>query len=423
MERHLRSRLRRIREMEQGRTPGEGSRADRGNFSPASDFPGWVSAGFQTLKRSVFLDMPLAFPHPLPRSLPVLVPDLFRFSAPPEAPASPGDFLFFDLETTGLSGGAGTVAFLAAFGRLEQGGPGEGRLKINQYLLLDYPGEADFLEALLGEFKYPAKPLVLTYNGKSFDGPLLRTRCLMNGAAPPVYRQADLLHPARRLWKRMLPSCSQGVIEESVLHLDRSGDIPGAMAPDIWFSFLRSGSSEALLGICGHNVRDILGLAVLFAALARIAGDPLGTWESYGVDVESLALRWREAARASENAGSVFAGRVPERTTAEKLLETAAARGWPQARYFRGRDLLQTRGSAGRKELAALAGETVLPAGLRAAAYRTLAVDAEWRLNDRKAALDFTEAALGLEGIGNRMREKLLRRRERLHGPPEPEGT
>jgi hypothetical protein len=192
------------------------------------------------------------------------------------------------------------------------------------------------------------------------------------------------------------------------------------MAPDIWFSFLRSGNSGPLLGICDHNVRDILGLAVLFAALARIAGDPLGTWERYGVDLESLALRWREAAKASESAGSVFAGRVsPEGATAEKLLETAAARGWPQARYLWGKDLLQVRAAAGRKELAALAGETLLPAGLRAAAYRTLAIDAEWRLDDRKAALGFTEAALKLEGIGDRMRKNFLRRRERLYGPPE----
>jgi uncharacterized protein YprB with RNaseH-like and TPR domain len=420
MERHLRSRLRRIRGLEDGRTRKAETPGEEKNFSLAAGFPGWASAGSQTLTRSVFLDMPLAFPRPLPRSLPILVPDLFRFSVSPGTPVSEEDFLFFDLETTGLSGGAGTVAFLAAFGRLERYGPGEGRLKISQYLLLDYPGEADFLQALLGEFTGPAKPLVVTYNGKSFDGPILRTRCLMNGIPPPVYRQADLLHPARRLWKRMLPSCSQGVIEESVLDLDRSGDISGAMAPDIWFSFLRSGGSGPLLGVCDHNVRDILGLAVLFAALARIAGDPLRTWERYGVDLESLALRWRETAKAPESAGSVFAGRVsPEGTTAEKLLEMAAARGWPQARYLRGKDLLQTRGAAGRKELAALAGEMVLPAGLRAAAYRTLAIDAEWCLNDRKAALDFTEAALELVGIGDRMRRNLLRRRERLYGPPE----
>jgi hypothetical protein len=113
-----------------------------------------------------------------------------------------GDLLFFDLETTGL-GGAGTVAFLAAFGRLivPEGAPMEGRaggpwqLRVDQYLLLDFPGEDAFLEALLPEFGSPGfpgereaenpRPVVVSYNGKAFDTPLLRTRCLMKGIRAP----------------------------------------------------------------------------------------------------------------------------------------------------------------------------------------------------------------------------------------------
>jgi hypothetical protein len=345
----------------------------------------------------------------------VLVPDLIPLAGrlPGKILPDPEDLVFFDLETTGLSGGAGTVAFLAAFGRftpirrgqapgMDRGAeadPPGFRLRIDQYLLLDYSGEHDFLEVLLPEFlRAGGSSLAFTYNGKSFDAQILKTRCLMNGFTPPVYDHADLLHPARRLWRRVLPSCSQGEIETAVLGLDRTADVPGALAPDIWFSFLRSGDGEALLGICDHNVRDIVGLAALFSALGHIARDPLETGKAYRVDMAALALRWREAAR-----GGLFPalppGRFPGlpelRETAEGLL--AAAEGdHPGITYIRGLDLIRG-GSpeAGRGRLRSLLGEHI-PPPLRAAAYRTLSIDAEWRLRDLKAALDYVEAALGV---------------------------
>jgi hypothetical protein len=326
--------------------------------------------------------------------------------------AGPEDLLFFDLETTGLSSGAGTVAFLAAFGRFIPADGNAYALRLDQYLLLDYPGEGGFLEAVLKEFgaipaadgnaapgtspETPRPPLVVTYNGKTFDAQILRTRCLMNAIVPPDYHHADLLHPARRLWKRVLPSCSQAAIETAVLGLDRKDDIPGSQAPDIWFDFLKTGKTESLLGICDHNLKDIYGLARLMAALFEIARSPLETLEKYRCDVERLALRWWKICREERfNAGGLNPG-IPEFETGKLLLDYAAERGWRKALLVR-------------------------------------MIDAEWRLRDPAKALAFVDEALALESVlevsvpefdripvtgrilpPQEFRDSLLHRRERL---------
>jgi uncharacterized protein YprB with RNaseH-like and TPR domain len=375
------------------------------------------------MKRSVLSDMAPLAPS-LPRSLGILVPDLIPYisgSGDPE----PRDLVFFDLETTGLSGGAGTAAFLAAFGRLikKEAAETEGReapflLRVDQYLLLDYSGEPGFLEALMEEFKGAAPPgegagkppLVVSYNGKSFDAQILKTRCIMNGLLPPAYHHADLLHPSRRLWKRVLPSCSQGEIETAILGLDRTGDVPGALAPEIWFSFLRTGDFSSLGGICDHNIKDISGLARLFFALAAIAHRPLEAAGAYHADPEALALLWRDASRRDRR--GLF-GEEPGKT-GPQLLAAAAAGGCPRAVYTMGLDLLrQNRHKEGRRWLLEASGAPY-PARIRAAAYRALAVDAEWRLRDAEGALGFVEAALGLEEIRDMVRAELSSRRERL---------
>jgi hypothetical protein len=266
--------------------------------------------------------------------------------------------LFFDLETTGLSIGAGTTAFLAAFGLPERGPPVEGRgtglgegayarIQITQYLLLDYPGESDFLEALRGELK--ASHTLVSYNGKSFDSQILKNRCLMNGMVLPVLDHVDLLFSARRLWKGVLPNCSQGTVETEILSLDRRGDLPGAFAPEAWFTFLRSGDAAALLQICDHNIRDIVGLASLFGCLCRIAADPLGEGERYSADMEQLAFSWQRALEPGDDGEKAERARV--------LLERGAALGYPRC-------------------------------------CRRLAIEAEWRRGDIDRALDLVGRAL-----------------------------
>ena len=183
---NLRDRLRRIQEHKKAETAQACSKASPVHQpSAVLKTPGWAQAGFLTLKREVTVAAPAELFAGLSPALTVLVPDLRRITETGHALPQPEDFLFFDLETTGLSGGAGTVAFLAAFGRLERTGT---KLRITQYLLLDYPGENDFLEALLAEFNN-RQQVVVSFNGKSFDSQILKTRCLMHGMKPPEYHR------------------------------------------------------------------------------------------------------------------------------------------------------------------------------------------------------------------------------------------
>jgi uncharacterized protein YprB with RNaseH-like and TPR domain len=392
------------------------------------------------MKRSVFPDMarpgqnpPVHYPFgslspaqsgSLSRSLGILIPDIVPYISD-RGGLDLRDLLFFDLETSGLSGGAGTVAFLAAFGRIvpnEESDAGVRKdpflLKVDQYLLLDHSGEIDFLDALLEEFTGTSSPgevaapppLVISYNGKSFDAQILKTRCILNGIRPPPYYHADLLHPSRRLWKRVLPSCSQGEIETAVLGLDRTGDIPGALAPEIWFSFLRTGDFSSLGGICDHNIKDISGLANLFFALADIAHSPLERAGAYRADMEALALIWREAKRRDRE--GLFGEGAGE--TGMQLLAAAADSGYPRAVYTMALDLLRRNRYEEGRRLLLDAAEAHNPERIRAAAYRALAVDSEWRLGDAEGALGFVQAALDLEEIRGIVRTELRGRRERL---------
>jgi uncharacterized protein YprB with RNaseH-like and TPR domain len=324
----------------------------------------WVPVGAFTLRRTQVLRLPIPLPPILPPSLSVLVPG--------GGTIRPESLRFFDLETTGLSIGAGTIAFLAAFGFPEHGGEGRGgyeELRIVQYLLLDYPGEGEFLEALVKEFG----PTVVSYNGKTFDVQILRNRCLMQGLALPVFDHLDLLHSARRLWRGVLPNCSQATVETEILSLSREGDLPGAFAPDSWFEFLNTGNPGRLLQICDHNSRDILGLASLLGCLCRIAVNPLEEGRRYSADPEQLALCWQRAQGYGER----------ESSKARALLERGAALGYPRC-------------------------------------CRKLAIEAEWRRSDIRGALVLVERALGPQGPAAEMpawlRLDLEGRRDRLLG-------
>jgi len=177
----------------------------------------------------------------------------------------PGNRLvFFDLETTGLSHGAGTVAFMAGIARFNEKG-----LLIHQILLADYPGEAAFLsrfDELAGE-----NPVLVSFNGKCFDSQILFTRYMMNGIRPAFMTGAglhlDLLFPSRRLWKAELGSCRLSVLEERILGVERVDDLPGSEAPDAWFDYVRSGLTGRLLAIGDHNREDCASLARLLFAL------------------------------------------------------------------------------------------------------------------------------------------------------------
>lgn len=166
------------------------------------------------------------------------------------------DLLFYDTETTGLSTGAGTIAFLVGVGFVR----GD-RMEIVQYFLSDYPGELAMLKdisRMFDKFK-----LFISYNGKTYDSHLLNTRFLMNGLPVDLRQELDLLYICRRLWKGLLVNCRLGTIEDSILQITRGPDIPGGEIPDVWFEFLKTGNTEKLSRVFSHNLQDIHSLAVL----------------------------------------------------------------------------------------------------------------------------------------------------------------
>ena len=221
---------------------------------------------------------------------------------------------FFDLETTGLSGGTGTVAFLATVGKFSAtsgSSPGMSsgmtdRFHTTQYFMDDYPGESDMIHRLTVDLSEAQS--IVTYNGGSFDLPLFRTRCIMNGLRPPEFPwHLDLLTVARRLWRVVLPDCSLGTIEREILSIDRGPDLPGSAIPERWFSYLRGGkgAQDVLDLVFSHNDHDVRTLARLLSLLAQgfesgqvFRADPLGLAVLLGRSNPVLALRILEAAMA-----------------------------------------------------------------------------------------------------------------------------
>ncbi len=183
----------------------------------------------------------------------------------------PEGMLFYDLETTGLSGGAGTILFLAGFLRIVHDETGSS-LKALQIFLADYPGERLFLERI-ASLCAPGL-LYVSYNGKSFDRHLLLSRCRINGVAISMPRQLDLLYPARKFWKRILPDCSLSMVESRILGVKRSLDIPGSEIPDRYFEWLKTGSPLLLEPVFSHHLQDLHSLFLLLVRLEEMAGRP-----------------------------------------------------------------------------------------------------------------------------------------------------
>lgn len=176
---------------------------------------------------------------------------------------------FLDTETTGLSGGAGTVAFLVGVGYCM----GDG-FCVDQFFMSDYSDEPEMLvelTRLLEKFDS-----VVTFNGDRFDLPLLSTRFLMNRLpnAIEILQSLDLLKPSRRLWKIRLGSCRLANLEERVLGIHREGDLPGSDVPQRYFDFLKSGDWSLVDDIIRHNKQDIVTLGRLLVVLTDSFGAP-----------------------------------------------------------------------------------------------------------------------------------------------------
>jgi len=210
---------------------------------------------------------------------------------PAVAEADPREVVFLDCETTGLAGGTGTKVFLVGVARFGPDG-----LHVEQHFLPDYDVERPFLAG--ADAALSGAGCLATFNGKSFDLPLLDTRLALwkRRADWLDLPHLDLLHPARRLWRRRLESCSLTALEEQVLGFAREGDVPGWLIPSLYFGFLRTGDLAPLEPVFEHNRRDLLSLVVLATRLGRIvAGE-----EEPEHPLDSLGL-----ARMLEDCGEV----------------------------------------------------------------------------------------------------------------------
>jgi uncharacterized protein YprB with RNaseH-like and TPR domain len=179
-------------------------------------------------------------------------------------------FAFLDTETSGLAGGTGTFAFMVGAGRYTRQG-----FQIVQFFMRD-PLEEPAMLLALEEFLAPCQSLV-TFNGKSFDVPLLNTRYILQGWKPPFNELAhiDLLHLSRRLWRDRLPSRTLSNLEVHILGAQRSEEeVPGWMIPQIYFEYLRDGDARPLKRVFYHNAIDVISMAALLNHTTSLLEDP-----------------------------------------------------------------------------------------------------------------------------------------------------
>src|SRR5438477_1700797 len=198
----------------------------------------------------------------------------------------PEKWLFLDTETTGLAGGTGTYAFLIGLAWWDAGG-----LQVEQFFMRDFAEEHSLLQELSRRLK--ERPVLVTFNGKSFDWPLLENRFTMTRsvAVPKLAAHLDLLHPARALWKLRLGSVRLIELERHVLDAPRLGwhrenDVASALIPQFYFDYLRGGSAEPLRGVVRHNQMDLRGLAALFGQINALLSQQAET----AMEIESLDL-------------------------------------------------------------------------------------------------------------------------------------
>lgn len=214
------------------------------------------------------------------------------------------DALFIDTETTGLAGGTGTYAFLVGLGYFTAH-----EFVSKQLLMRDYNEEHALLHLLDQELA--KKGTLVTFNGKSFDIPLLQTRFALSRLPCPRFSQLehlDLLHMSRRLWRRRLKSCSLNSLEANILGINRIDDLPGFLIPQRYFDFLQTGNGELLEDIVRHNLVDILSMPVLLwqlqATFQSQPEDCACPWEGEALarlalarEDQGLALAYLQAAR------------------------------------------------------------------------------------------------------------------------------
>lgn len=311
--------------------------------------------------------------------------------------------VFLDTETTGLAGGSGTCPFLVGLGHVE-----EDHFKVRQLFMRDYPEEPALLEELarlLGRFES-----LVTYNGKTFDVPLLESRFILSRLRFPIAElpHFDLLHPARNLWKARLESCRLVELEYALLGVERENDVPGELIPALYFDYVRSGDASRIPPIFVHNRNDILSLAALAIHASELVEE--GSEPDHPVDDFSLGRIFERAGEPDRSMqhytraldGGV-GGSVRRRSLRQLALHYKRREDWEQA-------------TALWRDLSAEDGPEAIEA------LEELAMHLEHRVRDFVGALELCDQVLRRVeddvrlplAWRNRCREEFTRRRQRL---------
>lgn len=208
------------------------------------------------------------------------------------------DLFFFDTETTGLGGGTGNTIFLLGHARVQ-----EDRVVLTQHFLPNPGSEVALYQSFLSSVDYTT---LVTYNGKSFDWPQVKTRhTLIRDALPnlPDFGHFDLYHAARRLWKNKLDSVRLSNVEKEILDIKRDGDVPGYLAPILYFDFVENQVPDGIFGVMRHNEIDILSLLTLYIHLSGVV--MLNEKNKYTSDKYEVA-RWLEALGETSKAQELY---------------------------------------------------------------------------------------------------------------------
>ncbi len=332
-------------------------------------------------------------------SLAELPHDLLEAVSDGTVPASePQRWAFLDTETTGLAAGSGTFPFLIGLGFVTSEG-----FRLRQYFLREPGEEPSALEALAEDLR--AFDVLITYNGKAFDQPLLETRFRMARLPSPFERMAhlDLLHGARRLWKLRMESCRLIELENQILGVEREGDVPGELIPYLYFDYLRKGEILRLVPVFHHNALDILTLACLTAIVPYAFRDPREARLIHGAEMIGVA-RWMRRSERFEEAITWMREALSRPLRDDLLFRTL----W---------DISQLERKLGRLAgaLAALSELAVTSNPFRAAALEELAKHYEHRERNFAMALEFTRQALETTA-SDALRRRAVRLERKLSG-------
>ncbi len=280
--------------------------------------------------------------------------------------------LYFDTETTGLAGGTGTLAFLLGVADVR-----DGHTVISQ-LHLPAPGTERPMLQWLAE-RVEQATVLISFNGKSFDWPLLKSRFVMNRLRPPPERpHVDLLHCSRRVFRHHLAELKLSTLERRVLDVHRKGDIDGANIPAAWFDYLRTGRVAVLSRVLSHNERDVKSMVDLVQRL-------LAAWEERHPVLAETALGL-----------AAVAWRHGDEARALRFLDRATEKGLSEAWELKAE--LQRRRGAYRESVEAL--RQALEKSKRAASiHLRLAKLYEHRLRDYEAAKVHAEACAPAETV------------------------